>query len=75
MNKYCHCGKLKHYSSKEQEQLVKEAEAKYGEFKKIVYLENGKTYLVPIHYILVHGIKGVDLPKLKFMELNNETIN
>jgi len=47
-----------------------------GEYKKVIHLPSGECYRVPMGYIMVHGLKGFDLPYLGFPKWKDKkTIN
>lgn len=69
----CQCAMKKHYlelSSAEEQYLI-ELIAKNGEYRKITSSETGKSYKVPVGFILVHGLKGNELNQHGFPEWKN----
>lgn len=66
---FCHCGKKMHLSPS-QVLLIKFLGSGWGEFKKIQIL-GGKAYQVPTYYIVLHGLKVQELPKLGFPEIGS----
>ena len=62
--KMCACGKPLHYSNPLLQQLVEQMITEFGENMKITNVDTGKSYLVPKHFIALHGIKGRELAKL-----------
>ena len=66
-NGNCWCGQPLHYDDKEFEKQVSEVVERFGEY---ITVEHGeKKYLVQRHYIALHGIKGKDISKLGFREV------
>jgi len=63
----CHCGRPLHYTDPALQAQLEELVDKLGPNVETIYM--GRTYLVPRHYIALHGIKGKDLPALGFKEL------
>jgi hypothetical protein len=70
--KMCACGKPLHYSCSAVQLLIEEQIADLGECIK-VSLESGRAFMVPRHFIALHGLKASALPelaeKLGFKEL------
>jgi hypothetical protein len=65
----CRCGKpWLHYNSPEIQRVVEELVAKHGEFIPVRNGE-GRCWLVPRHYIALHGIKEQELATLGFEEI------
>lgn len=64
----CIAGEHKLEYDEETETHLVEMIKENGDMKKITYEPTGITYLVPIAYILIHGLKGVDLPVMGFEE-------
>lgn len=69
----CHCGRPLHYTDKAIYYQVRALIAVLGEDIKV--RAAGRIYLVPRHYIALHGLKEVDLPNLGFPELRPRNIN
>jgi len=65
----CACGKPLHYRNPELRVLVQNLVDQLGENVKVVCY--GRTWLVPRHYISLHGIKTWELEKLGFQEVTN----
>lgn len=61
----CHCGKPMHLSAS-QKLMLKMMGSRWGKFKKVIM--KNKIYSVPTYYIVVHGLKGSELPNLGFKE-------
>lgn len=66
----CHCGKPLHYTNPEIKGLVEEAVSRLGENIAITQASTGRKFLVPRHFIALHGLKTTDLSTLGFLELN-----
>jgi hypothetical protein len=58
----CACGKPLHYSDPAMRKLVEELVADMGECVKLTV--GGRGFMVPRHFIALHGIRGSDLPAL-----------
>lgn len=65
-NNLCHCGQPLHYSSPAIQASVERIIAERGE--KVEVSARGRTWLVPRHYIALHGLQEEHLPTLKFEE-------
>jgi hypothetical protein len=65
--KLCHCGKPLHYTDRALEDHVEEMVSRLGEFLEVEV--SGRKFLVPRHYIALHGLKGVDVASLGFEEV------
>lgn len=63
----CACGKPLHYCDPEIRSMVEKVIASAGENMK-VHLD-GRTWMVPRHYIALHGLKAKELPSLGFPEI------
>jgi len=57
---FYHCGQPLHYTNPVIEQIMRESIAKYG--PNIHVTCDGRTWLVPRHYLALHGVRGADLP-------------
>lgn len=66
-NGKCWCGRPFHYKNKEFEKQVCEVVERFGEY--ITVEQDGKKYQVQRHWIALHGIKGKDISKLGFREV------
>ena len=70
MAEACHCGKPLHYASAERraevERLIEELGA------NITVCVGFRRWLVPRHYIALHGLKASSLPGLGFPEIDPE---
>jgi hypothetical protein len=63
----CHCGKPLHYSDPEIQRMVETLIRTQGEYLPVTVGE--RTWLVPRHYIALHGLKAIELPFLGFEEV------
>lgn len=63
----CHCGRPLHYKDPSLKAQLEELVAKLG--PNIEVISEGHIYLVPRHFIALHGIKGRDLSTLGFREV------
>lgn len=59
----CACGEPLHYTRPDIEAAMRRLVAKRGELQKITVMGIGE-WMVPRHYIALHGIKGSELPEL-----------
>jgi len=59
MREMCACGQPLHYSNPHLRAIVEATIEGYGECIKIA--SNGQAWLVPRHYIALHGLRAVDL--------------
>ena len=64
----CHCGKPLHYTSQEHRAVADQLIKEYGEYVTVTVL--GRTWLVPRHYIALHGLKAEEIHKLGFEEVH-----
>ena len=64
---FCICGRPLHYTNSILRRQVDEVIKKYGPLATVVV--GGKKYLVPRHYISLHGIRGEDISKYGFEEV------
>ena len=64
----CHCGRLLHYSDAGIRAYVEDMIARLG---PTVPVKNaaGRSFLVPRHFIALHGLKEAELATLGFPEL------
>ncbi len=60
----CHCGKPLHYQSPEVQALVEKTIASLGE--NVVVTVQGRSWVVPRHYIALHGLASDQVSKLGF---------
>jgi hypothetical protein len=67
--KMCACGKPLHYSSPEIQRLIEEIVRDFGEDLEVVCGEH--RWLVPRHFIALHGLKAWELPTLGFKEITD----
>lgn len=66
--KMCLCGKPLHYKNPRSQEYVERQIAELGERVKVKHVETGRIFMVPRHYIALHGLKGEELPALGFEE-------
>lgn len=59
---YCWCGKTLHYTDKKLEKVMKFMVAELGINMEVTDALTNKTYIVPRHYIALHGINQAQLP-------------
>jgi len=67
--KMCACGKPLHYSDPKNEQMVQRFVNELGENERVSV--GGRTWMVPRHYIALHGIAARELPTLGFEEVTD----
>jgi len=60
----CPCGQPLHYREPYVQELVERIVQRLGPDIAITALETGRTWLVPRHYIALHGLNSADLPVL-----------
>lgn len=58
----CPCGRPLHYNDPQRLKYMEDQVKKLGEL--ILVSTGGKGYLIPRHYIALHGIRAQDLPEL-----------
>ncbi len=63
----CACGRPLHYSDPRVEALVRDLVARLGPTMPVS--TGGRTWLVPRHYIALHGLNADELPRLGFTEV------
>lgn len=63
---YCACGKPLHYTDATMREMVQKLVDQLGEEIPVIY--GHKTYMIPRHFIALHGLKALNLPKLGFKE-------
>ena len=71
MSTLCHCGRPLHYSSPGIQSDIEELVAAFGEH--ITVQLGRRKWLVPRHYIALHGLRAKDLPDLGFQEIGPGT--
>lgn len=64
----CFCGKPLHYTSDETRRIVEMMIQEKGTHV-VVVSSKGRNFLVPRHYIALHGLKEEALPFLGFQEV------
>jgi hypothetical protein len=70
MKQLCHCGQPLHYASRELRRLVERTIAEHGVYA--VVAAGGRSWLVPRHYIALHGVNVEDILHLGFKEVARE---
>ena len=64
--KLCHCGRPLHYSDPE---IQRDVEAVIGLLGEHITVQvGGRKWLVPRHYIALHGLKAANIATLGFEE-------
>ncbi len=72
--KKCACGKPLHYSDPANQEIVQRYVDELGEYERVSV--GGRTWLVPRHFIALHGLKARELPTLGFEEITDSgTLN
>lgn len=66
----CPCGRPLHYATASHRRYVERLVRQLG--PTIPVTVGGRTWIVPRHYIALHGLKAVELPTLGFPEVNHE---
>ena len=59
----CACGRPLHYSDRRIQMLIESMIRELGPTVKVAVLGHG-AWLVPRHYIALHGIRAAELPEL-----------
>lgn len=67
MSTLCHCGRPLHYTDPDNQRAVELLIKRLGPNIRIT--AQGRTWLVPRHYIALHGIRAAELPFLGFQEI------
>lgn len=62
----CPCGRLLHYSDPQMREVVERLIASLGPNARVTV--DGRTWLVPRHYIALHGLNRSELPTSGFAE-------
>jgi hypothetical protein len=62
--KFCACGGPLHYSDPHNRELVERQIAELGECVSVINIATKRTFMVPRHFIALHGIKAGELPDL-----------
>jgi hypothetical protein len=65
----CHCGKPLHYSDPAVRAMVEDFVNLFG--PDILVTVEGRSWLVPRHYIALHGVNGWEVGKLGFPEVKS----
>ena len=60
----CPCGEKLHYADHDDEAVVRLMVLQFGPDVKMVSLATGRAWMVPRHYVALHGIKERELPAL-----------
>jgi hypothetical protein len=63
----CHCGLPLHYASPINKEFVDRLIATLGPEVRVT--RDGRSWMVPRHYIALHGLAARDLPNLGFREV------
>jgi hypothetical protein len=66
----CACGRSLHYSDPLLQEFVQRMVDELGENIRVTTRD--RTWLVPRHYLALHGLKAWELEKLGFPEAKNE---
>ena len=68
----CACGKPLHYSDPFLQRMVQNLIDDLGENIQITV--EGRTWLIPRHYLALHGLKAHEIPFLNFTEVKDAAI-
>lgn len=68
----CHCGKPLHYSDPALQAFVEYHVQKLGADVPVRVFETDRVWLVPRHYIALHGLKAEEIGSLGFKEVADE---
>ena len=63
----CHCGRPLHYRSQQAKDYVDAKIAELGADLRVVI--GARAWMVPRHYLALHGLKSADVPRLGFKEV------
>jgi len=63
----CACGRPLHYANANHRRWVEAQILLLGTYVKVTV--EGRSWMVPRHYIALHGLKAVELPTLGFPEV------
>jgi hypothetical protein len=63
----CHCGLPLHYTHPETQRFVEAMVAELGPC--VIVTVAGRSWLVPRHYLALHGLRAADVPHLGFKEI------
>jgi hypothetical protein len=66
----CHCGRPLHYQDLEVQRAVERLIRAKG--PRVVVRAGGRAWMVDRHYIALHGLKAVELPRLGFEEVQGD---
>jgi hypothetical protein len=69
--KLCHCGRPLHYTNRRYFEIIEEIIGQLGECVRMT-ADDGRTWLVPRHYIALHGVKNQELSCLGFEEVKGD---
>lgn len=61
MKKLCACGKPLHYSNPRLHAMIEQLIGAKGENILVRRVEDNRAWMVPRHYIALHGLKSEDL--------------
>jgi len=64
-----------HYNSPEVRELVERMIALTGSADLVCHLADGRAFVVPKHYIALHGVRAEELPYLGFVEVTEPNGN
>lgn len=67
----CHCGRPLHYTDRDLQSLVQGYVDALGE-NIVCIASDGRRWLVPRHYIALHGVAEQDLSKLGFEAVRDQ---
>jgi uncharacterized protein YbbK (DUF523 family) len=63
--KMCPCGKPLHYNGMHHVQaMIEQQIEELGESVRVTVPEMGRSFMVPRHFVALHGIRAKDLPWL-----------
>jgi hypothetical protein len=65
----CHCGQPVHYTDPAARRFVELMIETCGPTVRVTV--EGRTFLVPRHYLALHGLEGSDVPSLGFSEVKS----
>ncbi len=69
MSELCHCGRPLHYSDAEIRKIIERLIEREG--PTILVTVDQRSWLVPRHYIALHGLRATEIASLGFEEVSN----
>ncbi len=71
----CPCGRLLHYSNPQNEYMIRQMVRELGPEIRVTLLDGSRSWMIPRHFLALHGLKGQELVevtrKYGFKEVTN----